>query len=586
MIIKTEFTDGHGKGEVADHHDIEPQSPGLLGAGSFMLRRPSLSSDQPINNLVTPLLTDMYQVTMAYAYYMTGRHEEQAVFDLFFRRNPFGGEFTVFCGLDQVLRHATNFRFSESDVGYLRTLLKPPNDKEKLALHESFFEDYIKNLDCSGVRILSVAEGTVVFPKEPLLRVEGPLGVCQLLETTFLTLVNYPSLVATNAARHVLAAGPGISGKKPQLLEFGLRRAQGPDGGYSASKYCLIGGFHATSNCMAGKLLGVPVRGTHAHSFVQTFTSLDDVRNCTLDGVNLVEKTLNYRKMLGGIYASTNDGELAAFISYASSFPDSFLCLIDTYETLQSGVRNFVMVSLVLSDLGYTPAGVRLDSGDLAYLSLECDTVFKEIAARFDLPFFRNLGIVASNDINEEVLHALSKQPHALTSFGIGTNLVTCQAQPALGCVYKLVEINGKPRIKLSQDIIKVTIPGKKNIYRLYGAKNEPILDLLVGDKDEIPVAGKKILCRHPFMAQKRALVLPSKVESLLNVVFDREKGLVVKEATIDEARVRVSSQMKSMRTDILRHLHPSPYKVSVTDGLFKYLHSLWLEESPIMELS
>eukprot|EP00587_Corethron_hystrix_P006194 CAMPEP_0113311380 /NCGR_PEP_ID=MMETSP0010_2-20120614/8641_1 /TAXON_ID=216773 ORGANISM="Corethron hystrix, Strain 308" /NCGR_SAMPLE_ID=MMETSP0010_2 /ASSEMBLY_ACC=CAM_ASM_000155 /LENGTH=525 /DNA_ID=CAMNT_0000167009 /DNA_START=209 /DNA_END=1786 /DNA_ORIENTATION=- /assembly_acc=CAM_ASM_000155 len=525
---------------------------------------------------------------MVYAYWMSGRHEEKAVFDLFFRTNPFHGEYTIFCGLDQVLRYVSSYRFSESDINYIRTLLPPPSDASRLPLHESFFNTYLAEMDCRSVRICAVSEGTVVFPREPLLRVEGPLGVCQLLETTLLTLVNYPSLVATNAARHVLAAGQGDGNRPaPQLLEFGLRRAQGPDGGYSASKYCLIGGFHATSNCMAGKLLGVPVRGTHAHSFVQTFASLDEVRGIAIDGINIMEKVLHYRNVvLGGSYLTTNDGELAAFISYASSFPKTFLCLIDTYDTLRSGVLNFVLVSLVLHDLGYIPLGIRLDSGDLAYLSLEVAAVFEEISERFHLPFFQNLSIVASNDINEEVLHALSKQPHSLTAFGIGTNLVTCQAQPALGCVYKLVEINGKPRIKLSQDIIKVTIPGKKRVYRLYGSKGGPLLDVLIGSDDEVPRVGEKILCRHPFMAQKRAHVVPTKVESLLNLVFDGGKGVVVEIGTIDQAREHVARQMKIMRSDILRDIHPSPYKVSVTDKLFTFLHDLWLDESPVKELS
>jgi nicotinate phosphoribosyltransferase len=392
----------------------------------------------PVNGLVSPLLTDLYQITMAYAYWKTGRHMDHAVFELFFRKNPFGGEYTVFAGLDEVLKFLVNFRFTKSDLDYLKST---PSLSHCDPL---FFDDYLANLDCSKITVQSMKQGTVAFPRIPLLIISGPLGITQLLETTLLTLINYPSLLTTNAVRMVVAATSASGNthhlapnKTPKCIEFGLRRAQGPDGGFSASKYAILGGFVATSNVLAGKLLNVPISGTHAHAFVQSHSSLDQVTHLKIlqkDGgeVALLPIVLKYRDELGSEWRRTNDGELAAFIAYAVAFPESFLCLIDTYDTINSGLRNFILVSLALHECGYNAKGIRLDSGDLSYLSIECEKMFQEIATRFHCPFFCDLDIVASNDINEDVLHSLNKQGHAVTIFGIGTNLVTCQKQPAL----------------------------------------------------------------------------------------------------------------------------------------------------------
>ena len=312
--------------------------------------------------------------------------------------------------------------------------------------------------------------------------------------------------------------------------------------GFSATKYSLIGGFDSTSNVLAGKILGVPIVGTHAHAFVQAHVGLEDAKDVSLnvngERVFLLPRVLEYRnEILGGDWKSTNDGELAAFINYAGAFPESFLALVDTYDTLHSGVRNFILVALVLNDLGYTPKGIRLDSGDLSYLSLEASKMFRDMAAKFDRQFFKKQIISASNDINEEVLYALNKQGHAITLFGIGTNLVTCEGQPALGCVYKLVEINGKPRMKVSQAIEKVLIPGRKDAYRLYGENGWPLLDLMICKADEEPEAGKRILCRHPFDEKKRVAVIPKKVVKLHKLVFDGDRGIVVDLPTIEKSK-------------------------------------------------
>ncbi len=279
-----------------------------------------------------------------------------------------------------------------------------------------------------------------------MIRVEGPIFKTQLLETTLLTLVNYASLVATNAARFRQATAPGKI-----LLEFGLRRAQGPDGGLSASKYCYLGGFDGTSNVLAGKLYGIPVRGTHAHAFVNSYESMNGLTERELYNPStgksypFANMCLKYLKELGPILKilpeETNKGELAAFVSYAIAFPTYFLALVDTYDVLKSGLPNFLAVARALHECNYKAIGLRLDSGDLAYLSLEVRSQFREAAKNYQIDYFEHFTIVASNDINEETLVSLEKQGHSIDSFGIGTHLVTCQKQPALGCVYKLVEV-------------------------------------------------------------------------------------------------------------------------------------------------
>jgi len=534
------------------------------------------------------MLTDLYQITMVYAYWKQKRHEDESVFELFFRKNPFGGEYTIFCGLDEILKHLSTFKFSKSDIDYLRSTPALTHCEPE------FFDDYLANLDCSSVRIYSMQEGRMVFPRVPLLTIVAPLAVGQIIETTLLTLVNFPSLVATNACRMVLAAkGQASTGGKEsniKMVEFGTRRAQGPDGAFSASKYSIMGGFDGTSNVLAGKLLGVPISGTHAHAFVQAHISLDEVKNVSImaDGeeVFLLPRVLKYRdEVFGGSWKKTNDGELAAFISYGGSFPDAFLCLIDTFDTLESGCPNFIMVAMVLNDLGHTPKGVRLDSGDLSYLSLECTKMFHQMSKRFDREFFLNLDIVASNDINEDVLHSLHSHGHAITVFGVGTNLVTCQAQPALGCVYKLVEIHGESRIKISETIEKILIPGRKEAYRLYGEKGYPLLDLMVGKDEDPPKPGERIICRHPFEGEKRCAVTPKRVLKLHELVFDKEQGVVGEVQTIDESRKFVTEQIDVIDQDVVRRINPAAYKVSVSEKLFRHLHTMWQENAPIREI-
>lgn len=541
---------------------------------------------KPTNPMVTALLCDMYQFTMAYAYWKADKHLDRAVFDLLHRKNPFRGEYTVFAGLEECIRFAANFHFEESEIEYLRSIMPP-------TCEDAFFE-YLQSVDCSNVEIYAIPEGSIVFPRVPLIRVEGPLLIAQLLETAFLNLVNYASLVTTNAARH-----RQVAGSEKMLLEFGLRRAQGPDGGISASKYCYLGGFDATSNVDAGQRFGIPVRGTHSHAFVSSFMGLEEITNRSLqhssrdgkcdDFVDLTQQCLSKLQAVNALrsfFAETNHSELAAFTSYALSFPTKFQALVDTFDVLRSGVPNFCAVAVALNELGYKALGIRLDSGDLAYLSKQARKFFGIVEREFGIVGFGRLVITASNDINEETLDALNKQDHEIDAFGIGTHLVTCSTQPALGCVYKLVEINKQPRMKLSQDIEKVTIPCKKEAYRLYGVEGYALVDIMNGEDEPPPKAEERLLCRHPFIESKRAHVIPQRVENLYKCYWAGNSGVQQEPLpSLKDVRARCKAQLEAMRPDHLRGLNPTPYKVSVTAKLYEFIHYLWLSEAPVGEL-
>jgi len=535
------------------------------------------------NSVVQPLLTDLYQITMAYAYWKSGKIDDVATFDLYFRKNPFKGEFTIFAGLGACVKLLENFHYSETDINYLRSVLPETVEEE--------FYEFLHQISPKDVTLHAVSEGSVVFPRVPLMRVTGPLIVVQLLETTFLTLVNFASLMTTNASRYRIAAGKDI-----KLLEFGLRRAQGPDGGLTASKYAYIGGFDGTSNVLAGKLYGIPVRGTHAHAFVTSFTGLEDLNTkdlspnegCEQPEMDFVSLSVDWRTKLGEtlniLVSEAHDGELAAFISFAMAFPSNFVALIDTYDVPKSGLLNFCAVAMALNDYGYKAIGIRIDSGDLAYLSRVVKETMERVAVKYEMEWFQNMVITASNDINEETILSLNEQGHKITCFGIGTHLVTCQRQPALGCVYKLVEVNGKPKIKLSQDVHKVTMPGPKNAFRLYSSDGHALIDLMQRPTEGPPQVGKRVLCRHPFEESKRAYVMPHKVEPLYKVVF--ENGTAAEMPTLAEIRENVKESLRTLRQDHKRSLNPTPYKVGVSDELYHFIHDLWLENAPIGELS
>ena len=343
-------------------------------------------------------------------------------------------------------------------------------------------------------------------------------------------------------------------------------------------------------------------KGTHAHSYIMAYTSIDDLKvdggrslkTAAGDEIDLVEAAKGWAaKLEAATQISTgNQGELAAFIAYARSYPSNFLALVDSYDTLRSGVPNYLAVALALNAAGYEPIGIRLDSGDLAYLSKESRAMFIATAEAFDLPAFGEHRIVASNDINEKTLESLNQQRHEIDIFGIGTNLVTCQGQPALGGVYKLCEIEEKPRIKLSQEVEKVTLPGRKEAYRLYNSQNEPVLDLLCRVGGETPEPGKRILCKHPFDEVKRCYMTPTKVELLHEMVWGPkteggDSTLIIDGLPgIEEVRKFAISGLEGLRSDHRRLLNPTPYKISVTSELHEHLHTLWQSNVPITDLS
>jgi nicotinate phosphoribosyltransferase len=356
----------------------------------------------------------------------------------------------------------------------------------------------------------------------------------------------------------------------------------------SATRYAYLGGFDGTSNVLASVMHGIPCKGTHAHAYVQSYTSLDDLSRGDIarpDGTtddNFVHRVRQWRERLAADAViptrDTNEGELAAFVSYAQAFPQGFLALVDTYNTLQSGVPNFLVVASALHEIGYRPLGVRLDSGDLAYLSRQTRKMFAAASDRYHLGF-HDLVIVASNDINESVLHALQVQGHEVDVFGIGTHLVTCQAQPALGAVYKLVEISGKGRVKRSEDSGKITIPRRKRVYRLFDTNRTPLVDLMMLPEEPEPGGNSPVQCFHPFDSYKRTLLQPHAAQALQQRIWPQDDaggdGYSLK-----RSRERVWQQLGSMREDHLRPINPTPYKVCVSPALYEQLHKLLAQET------
>lgn len=383
-------------------------------------------------------LTDLYQLTMAYGYWKNNLHERRSVFHLFFRKNPFKGGFAVAAGLQYVIDFLENFRFRADDLEYLKTLNAPNGTP----LFEQNFLNYLglMKFNCT---VHAIPEGTICFPNEPLIRIEGPIIQCQLLETALLNIINFQTLIATKATRVCTAAGGD------RVVEFGLRRAQGIDGGLAASRAAYIGGCAATSNVLAGKLFGVPVVGTHAHSWVMSF-----------------------------------DSEAEAFDSYAFAMPDNCVFLVDTYDTAK-GVDNAIEQSKKLKARGHEMVGIRLDSGDMTELS-------KKAREKLDTAELYNAKIVASNDLDEYKIAKMKEAGAKIDSWGVGTMLVTAADQPALGGVYKLGAIEGRNgwdyKIKMSNDPEKVTNPGILDVVRYYNPGNKCyVADMLVNGNPPRP---------------------------------------------------------------------------------------------------
>lgn len=368
-----------------------------------------------MSTLNLTLLTDLYELTMMQGYFKNG-NQDIAVFDAFYRNNPSGGGYAVCAGLAQVIDYIENLHFDKDDINYLRSL----------GIFDEDFLGYLSNFKFSG-DIYAVPEGSLIFPREPLVKVIAPIMEAQLIETAILNIINHQSLIATKAARVCYAAnGDGV-------MEFGLRRAQGPDSGTYGARAAVIGGCKGTSNVLAGQMFDIPVLGTHAHSWIMSFPD-----------------------------------EYTAFKKYAALYPSACILLVDTFDTLKSGVPNAIRVFTEMREAGIplTYYGIRMDSGDLAYLS-------KQVRKTLDKAGFHDAVISASNDLDEYLIESLKSQGAAITSWGVGTNLITSKDNPAFGGVYKLTAIKDKngnflPKIKLSENIEKVTNPGNKTFYRIY----------------------------------------------------------------------------------------------------------------------
>ncbi len=466
------------------------------------------------------MLTDLYQLTMLNGYFEHGMVERRAVFDMFFRRRK-TISYAVMAGNQQLREYLENLRFSKEDIGYLRSL-------------NLFGEAFLEWL--SGFRftcdIHIVPEGTFVFPDEPLVRVEGPLHQAQLIETALLTIIGHQTLIATKGNRVARAA------QGDQVMEFGLRRAQGVDGGIYGARAAVIGGCTSTSNTLAGEMFGIPVAGTHAHSWVTSFES-----------------------------------ELAAFRAYAKSYPDSCLLLVDTYDTLRSGVPNAIKVFEELREQGHRPRGIRLDSGDLSYLSRQARQMLDDAG-------FEDAIIVASNDLDEYLIRDLKLQGARIDLWGVGTKLITGGETPALGGVYKLsaLEENGRlvPKMKFSDNPEKITLPGKKNLYRVYDENGMAFADLITLSEESLDPS-QPLTLFDPRETWKRTTMTRYTLRSLLEPFFQAGQPLQ-EEKTVQEISQYRAKEEQTLWEEQLRPINPHLPKVDLSQKLWDLRHNMLLE--------
>lgn len=472
------------------------------------------------------LLTDLYQLTMAYGHWKTGSHTKDAVYHLSFRKNPFNGGYAVACGLSTMVDFINHFRFDTTDTEYLATL-KGHDDKP---LFEEKFLDYLSNLRLN-VDIHAVPDGTIVFAHEPLVRVTGPIIQCQLLETALLTMFNFQTLIATKAARIREAAGD------KSILEFGLRRAQGVDGGLTASLAAHIGGCDATSNVLAGKLYGIPVSGTHAHSWVMSF-----------------------------------EDELESFKAYAAVMPNNCVFLVDTYDTID-GVANAIEAAHWLRKTGHQFLGIRLDSGDLAYLSIEARKMLDEAG-------FEDAAIVASNDLDEHIINSLNAQNAKISVWGVGTKLVTAYDQPALGGVYKLSAVKNagqtwKYKVKISEQAIKISNPGIQQVRRFMD-EDGYLADMIFSIEDKLQ--SECVIVDPLDMTRRKRISRDCKFHDLLAPIFLSGRQ-VYDVPTVPATRHFVREQLENFHATYKRILNPHQYPVGLEIGLHELKTDLILEE-------
>jgi len=453
--------------------------------------------------------TDYYELTMAQGYYLSGTYQKKASFDYFFRKVPFQGGYVIFAGLKELIDTIKHITFSEEEIAYLKS--------EGFA--DSFI-DYLKNFSFKG-SIWSVREGEIVFPNEPILRVEGNLLETQIIETLLLNILNFQSLIATKAARIKYAAGENST-----VLDFGLRRAQGL-AGIHATRAAIIGGFDGTSNVYSAQRFNIPAGGTMAHSWIQSF-----------------------------------EDEITAFRTYSKYYPESANLLVDTYDTLGSGVPNAIIVAKELREKGYELKGIRLDSGDLAYFS-------KKARQMLDDHGFPKVKIAASNQLDERVIASLRSQDAPIDIFGVGTRLVTGDNSPALDGVYKLSSIENEPTLKVSENIEKITLPGKKKIYRYLNSDGSFYGDaLLLNTEEDIT------RMHHPTFPAKKTTLENREFEMLLQKVIS--KGTTeIEMPDMNEIIAYKKERFAKLHSEFKRFDNPHIYKVGISESLLNTRNQL-----------
>lgn len=461
------------------------------------------------------LMTDLYQLTMMQGYFNKNKAGQTAVFDLFFRTSDYIN-YAVAAGLEQAVKYVQNLKFSAEDIRYLGGL----------KLFSKEFLDYLKAFKFSG-EIRAVPEGTVVFPGEPILIVKAPILEAQLIETALLTIINHQTLIATKASRIVFAADGAA------VAEFGLRRAQGPDAGVYGARAAIIGGCNSTSNVLAAKLFKLNIKGTHSHSWVLSF-----------------------------------DSEEEAFQAYADAFPDNCLLLVDTYDTLNSGLPKAIKVFDRLRASGHEPIGIRLDSGDLAYLSKRCRKVLDDAG-------YPNAIIMASGDVDENIIINLKIQGAKIDAYGVGTKLITGDNMPSIGCVYKLSAIgqNGEflPKMKISNTPAKMTLPGEKELYRIYDQNSEAVADLIALKDESLQTP---LTLTHPVDRWKQLTLDSYKARKLLISVFE-EGRLVYELPDIDTIAQYARGELDALWPEYKRLINPHLYKVDLSDDLYNLRQNL-----------
>jgi nicotinate phosphoribosyltransferase len=469
---------------------------------------------------ISALLTDLYQLTMLAGYHSRQMHEQRAAFDLYFRKAPYRGSYAVFAGLQPALQYLHDLRFKSEDIDYLASL----------DIFEESFLDWLSRFRFRG-RVIAPCEGLPVFPYTPLLSLEGNLAEVQFVESALLNIINFQTLVATKAARLSLAAAPAV------VVDFGLRRAQGPDGALSAARGAAVGGVGATSNLLAGQLFGLPVKGTQAHSWVMAF-----------------------------------DDELTAFRAFAEKFPQSCVLLVDTYDTLKSGVPNAIRVAAELREKGFELTGIRLDSGDLAWLS-------REARKMFDTAGFPQVGIVASSDLDEWLIEAIRHDGGRVDIYGVGTRLVSCAGEGggALGGVYKLVDISGRPTLKTTSDPAKASLPGRKDLYRVQDEQGISLFDLIALRGESIHVGDEVFDPENPERSQR--IPVGAELVEIRRPVMDGGRQLCEEEGFESMAQ-RCRRQLARLPEGSLRLVNPHRYKVSISKGLLQLRQRLLAEIS------